>query len=298
MLNAMSQGNDGSLSTIHANSSLEVFNRICTYAIQSAERLPADATMMLIAGAIDFVVFVERRNEFDSGGGLRRLVTSVREVNGVDGQVLSSEVFADGPDGVDRAGRPDQSPGRAARQPATSRDARGVGGSERHPAADRARRRRRRRRHRAARCARLRPVEERHRPVSRPAAAAPSPGSAPAARWRSARPARAGAHPLARPRRGRRPAGVLRPDAVRRRPLERDAPSPGSRAWPPGPSRCATRSPARSVSSRPSPPRRRPPLPRSATTWSTPRPTGCGSGRRCRSRCRTSPTTSTTPAPT
>ncbi len=100
MLNAMSQGNDGSLSTIHANSSLEVFNRICTYAIQSVERLPAEATMMLIAGAIDFVVFVERRNEYASGGGLRRLVTSVREVNGVDGRVLSSEVFAEGPDGL------------------------------------------------------------------------------------------------------------------------------------------------------------------------------------------------------
>ncbi|WP_020391992.1 CpaF family protein [Kribbella catacumbae] len=100
MLNAMSQGNDGSLSTIHANSSLEVFNRICTYAIQSAERLPADATMMLIAGAIDFVVFVERRNEFASGGNLRRVVTSVREVNGVDGRVLSSEIFAAGPGGM------------------------------------------------------------------------------------------------------------------------------------------------------------------------------------------------------
>ncbi|MFB6726387.1 CpaF family protein [Kribbella sp. NPDC056345] len=100
MLNAMSQGNDGSLSTIHSNSSLEVFNRICTYAIQSAERLPADATMMLIAGAIDFVVFVERRNEFAQGGALRRVVTSVREVNGVDGRVLSSEVFAEGPDGI------------------------------------------------------------------------------------------------------------------------------------------------------------------------------------------------------
>src|SRR5689334_12983467 len=99
MLNAMSQGNDGSLSTIHANSSLEVFNRICTYAIQSAERLPADATMMLIAGAIDFVIFVGRRNDFARGGRLRRLVTSVREVNGVDGRVLSSEVFAAGPDG-------------------------------------------------------------------------------------------------------------------------------------------------------------------------------------------------------
>jgi Flp pilus assembly CpaF family ATPase len=99
MLNAMSQGNDGSLSTIHANSSLEVFNRICTYAIQSVERLPADATMMLIAGAIDFVVFVERVNDFAAGGKLRRMVTSVREVNGVDGRVLSSEVFAAGPDG-------------------------------------------------------------------------------------------------------------------------------------------------------------------------------------------------------
>lgn len=99
MLNAMSQGNDGSLSTIHANSSIEVFNRICTYAVQSVERLPADATMMLIAGAIDFVVFVERRNDFATGGGLRRMVTSVREVNGVDGHVLSSEVFASGPDG-------------------------------------------------------------------------------------------------------------------------------------------------------------------------------------------------------
>jgi len=99
MLNAMSQGNDGSLSTIHANSSIEVFNRISTYAIQSAERLPTEATMMLIAGAIDFVVFIERRNEFGHGGRLRRIVTSVREVNGVDGRVLSSEVFAAGADG-------------------------------------------------------------------------------------------------------------------------------------------------------------------------------------------------------
>ena len=73
MLNAMSQGNDGSLSTIHANSSIEVFNRISTYAIQSAERLPIEATQMLIAGAIDFVVFVRKRNDYDDGGGLSRV---------------------------------------------------------------------------------------------------------------------------------------------------------------------------------------------------------------------------------
>jgi pilus assembly protein CpaF len=99
MLNAMSQGNDGSLSTIHANSSLEVFNRISTYAIQATERLPVEATHMLIAGAIDFVVFIEKRNEYSRGGRLRRFVNSVREVTGVDGRVLSSEVFTPGPDG-------------------------------------------------------------------------------------------------------------------------------------------------------------------------------------------------------
>ena len=99
MLNAMTQGNDGSLSTIHANSSMEVFNRIATYALQAEERLPVEATHMLIAGAIDFVVFIEKRNDYARGGGLRRFVSSIREVTGCDGRVLSSEVFAPGPDG-------------------------------------------------------------------------------------------------------------------------------------------------------------------------------------------------------
>ena len=99
MLNAMSQGNDGSLSTIHANSSMEVFNRIATYALQAQENLPVEATHMLISGAIDFVVFVRRVNDYEAGGTLRRVVESVREVTGVDGRVLSSEVYAPGPDG-------------------------------------------------------------------------------------------------------------------------------------------------------------------------------------------------------
>ena len=99
MLNAMSQGNDGSLSTIHANSSLEVFNRISTYAIQARERLPVEATHMLIAGAIDFVVFIEKRNEYSRGGRLRRFTSSIREVTRIDGRVLSSEIFSPGPDG-------------------------------------------------------------------------------------------------------------------------------------------------------------------------------------------------------
>jgi Flp pilus assembly CpaF family ATPase len=94
MLNAMTQGNDGSLSTIHANSSWEV------------ERLPIEATHMLIAGAIDFVVFIEKRNDYAHGGRLRRFVSSIREVTGCDGRVLSSEIFEPGPDGSARAAAP------------------------------------------------------------------------------------------------------------------------------------------------------------------------------------------------
>src|ERR1700753_2428406 len=99
MLNAMSQGNDGSPSTIHANSSLEVCNRISPSAIQAPERLPVDATHMLIAGAIDFVVFIEKRNEYTRGGRLRRFVNSIREVTGVDGRVLANEAVSPRPEG-------------------------------------------------------------------------------------------------------------------------------------------------------------------------------------------------------
>ena len=60
MLNAMTQGNDGSLSTIHANSSADVVNKIATYAIQAPERLPWEATVRLVASGLDFIVFIRR----------------------------------------------------------------------------------------------------------------------------------------------------------------------------------------------------------------------------------------------
>ena len=60
MLNAMTQGNDGSLSTIHANSSGDVVHKIATYAIQAPERLPWEATVRLVATGLDLIVFLRR----------------------------------------------------------------------------------------------------------------------------------------------------------------------------------------------------------------------------------------------
>ena len=59
MLNAMSQGRSGSMCTIHADSSAGVFRRIASYAVQAPERLPLEATNLLIAGAIHFVVHLD-----------------------------------------------------------------------------------------------------------------------------------------------------------------------------------------------------------------------------------------------
>jgi pilus assembly protein CpaF len=107
MLNAMSQGNDGSMCTIHATSSEYTFQRIATYAIQSAERLPVEATAQLVAGAIDLVVFIGQRDLRARGGPHLRQVASIREVVDAEGgAVVSNEVFRPGPDGRAVPGAP------------------------------------------------------------------------------------------------------------------------------------------------------------------------------------------------
>jgi pilus assembly protein CpaF len=91
MLNAMSQGNEGSMCTVHADSSATVFNKFALYAMQSPERLPIEATSMLAAAAVDLVVFIaKKRND--------RFVSSVRQVVGADGpRVVTNELFEPGP---------------------------------------------------------------------------------------------------------------------------------------------------------------------------------------------------------
>lgn len=127
MLNAMSQGRSGSMCTIHADSSLGVFRRLASYAVQAPERLPLESTNMLIAGAIHFVVFVDvagfsvdtgrpttgREYRYVAERGIEafsedfaervrfdavrrhRFVSSVREVVDSEGlQVISNEIFS------------------------------------------------------------------------------------------------------------------------------------------------------------------------------------------------------------
>jgi Flp pilus assembly CpaF family ATPase len=98
MLNAMSQGNDGSMCTVHANSSMGAFGKLAMYAIQAPERLNLEATNLMVANAINFVVHIGT-TVGGGEGGMRRYVSSVREIVGAEGPlIMSNEVFFPGPD--------------------------------------------------------------------------------------------------------------------------------------------------------------------------------------------------------
>ncbi|WP_284747693.1 CpaF family protein [Amycolatopsis sp. RTGN1] len=94
MCNAMSQGNDGSMATLHASSSKIAFTRLASYAAQGAERLPLEATALLVASSVHFVVHLAKAADRTT-----RVVSSIREVVDADGgTVVSNEIYRPGSD--------------------------------------------------------------------------------------------------------------------------------------------------------------------------------------------------------
>ena len=90
MLQAMNTGHDGSLTTIHANSSADVVLRL-EIMVQSAVALPVDSVHRQIASAIDLVVQLNRAKDG------RRRISQVTEIDGIDevhGGVRTKDIFA------------------------------------------------------------------------------------------------------------------------------------------------------------------------------------------------------------
>jgi pilus assembly protein CpaF len=97
LLTAMTCGNEGSMTTIHAPSTRAAFAKLALYCARSAERLALEQANQLIAAAVDFVIHLEAR---PGEGGVERRISSVREVEGVsEGTVVSNEVWRRGADG-------------------------------------------------------------------------------------------------------------------------------------------------------------------------------------------------------
>ena len=90
MFKAMSQGSDGSMTTIHASDSQEVFLKLTAYAAEGPSGLRMTEANLYAASAIDLIVQLDYTED-----GATRVVSSVREVTGADGeQLITNEVYA------------------------------------------------------------------------------------------------------------------------------------------------------------------------------------------------------------
>jgi pilus assembly protein CpaF len=88
MLQAMNTGHDGSLTTIHANTTRDALSRLETMIQMTGMRLSERAMRQQVASAIDLVLQVARLSD-----GTRR-VTSISEITGMEGDTITmQEVF-------------------------------------------------------------------------------------------------------------------------------------------------------------------------------------------------------------
>jgi pilus assembly protein CpaF len=85
MLQAMNTGHDGSLTTIHANSTRDAVQRVETMVMMAGFELPIKAVRQQFASAIDLIVQVQRLT-----GGPRKLAT-VTEVQGMEGDTITMQ---------------------------------------------------------------------------------------------------------------------------------------------------------------------------------------------------------------
>jgi len=101
MLQAMNTGHDGSLSTVHANSTRDVLSRIETMVLMAGIDLPIRAIREQISSAINLIVHMNRLKD-----GTRRFV-KITEVQGMEGEIITlQDLFIfDYSAGIDEKGK-------------------------------------------------------------------------------------------------------------------------------------------------------------------------------------------------
>jgi len=100
MLQAMNTGHDGSLTTVHANSTRDAMQRVETMVMMAGFELPTRAIRQQFASALDLIVQAQRL----TGG--RRKLTSVSEVLGMEGDTVTmQDIFTFEQLGVDQKGQ-------------------------------------------------------------------------------------------------------------------------------------------------------------------------------------------------
>jgi pilus assembly protein CpaF len=100
MLQAMNTGHDGSLTTIHANSSRDALMRLETMVAMANLEIPSSFLRKYICSALNIVIHVARLCD-----GTRKL-TSLQEITGMEGDIITmQEVFSFQQSKIDAAGK-------------------------------------------------------------------------------------------------------------------------------------------------------------------------------------------------
>ncbi len=100
MLQAMNTGHEGSMTTIHANSTRDAVQRVETMVMMSGFELPTRAIRQQFASAIQLIVQAARLT-----GGPRK-ITSVTEVTGMEGDIITmQDIFKFEQDGLNAQGK-------------------------------------------------------------------------------------------------------------------------------------------------------------------------------------------------
>lgn len=100
MLQAMNTGHDGSLTTLHSNSSRDAISRLETLTLMSGMDLPVKVIREQIASAVDLIV---QQTRFGDGS---RKVTSITEIAGMEGDtVVLTDIFSFTQTGVGKDGK-------------------------------------------------------------------------------------------------------------------------------------------------------------------------------------------------
>ena len=100
MLQAMNTGHDGSLTTIHANSSRDALARLETLVLMAGFDLPLRAIREQVSSAISIIVQIGRLKD-----GQRKVI-SVTEITGMEGDVITSQdLFEYVQEGIDENGK-------------------------------------------------------------------------------------------------------------------------------------------------------------------------------------------------
>ena len=85
MLQAMNTGHDGSLTTIHANSTRDALYRLDTMVAMANLNIPERAIRQQIASAVNLIVQASRMSD-----GTRK-VTAISEITGMEGEVITMQ---------------------------------------------------------------------------------------------------------------------------------------------------------------------------------------------------------------